>query len=97
MFLIKNGDKKKYKHPTIKPLRIIKTLIKNSSNEGDIVLDCFSGSGTTCVAAKELGRKYIGIEIDPEYHKISLDRLHGILADGQISFDTLVERTKDEI
>ena len=77
------SDKKKYKHPTIKPLRIIKTLIKNSSNEGDIVLDCFSGSGTTCVAAKELGRKYIGIEIDPEYHKISIDRLNGILANGQ--------------
>ena len=79
------SDKKKYKHPTIKPLKIIKTLIKNSSNEGDIILDCFSGSGTTCVAAKELGRKYIGIEIDPEYHKISIDRLEGILANGQTS------------
>lgn len=90
-------DKKKYKHPTIKPLSIIKTLIENSSNKGDIVLDCFSGSGTTCVAAKELERQFLGIEIDPEYHKISLDRLHGILADGQISFDTLAERTKDEI
>lgn len=78
-------------------MSIIKTLIENSSNKGDIVLDCFSGSGTTCVAAKELERQFLGIEIDPEYHKISLDRLHGILADGQISFDTLVERTKDEI
>lgn len=82
---INMSDKKKYKHPTIKPLRIIKTLIKNSSNEGDIVLDCFSGSGTTCVAAKELNRQYIGIEIDPEYHKISMDRLEGILANGQTS------------
>jgi DNA modification methylase len=89
-------DKKKYKHPTIKPLPIIKNLIENSSNKGDIVLDCFSGSGTTCVAAKELGRQFIGIEIDPEYHKISLDRLNGILANGQISFDTLAERAKDE-
>ena len=78
-------------------MSIIKTLIENSSNKGDIVLDCFSGSGTTCVAVKELERQFLGIEIDPEYHKISLDRLHGILADGQISFDTLVERTKDEI
>lgn len=81
-------DKKKYKHPTIKPLKIIKNLIINSSNEGDIILDCFSGSGTTCVAAKELNRKFIGIEIDPGYYKISIDRLNGILADGQISFDT---------
>ncbi len=90
-------DKKKYRHPTIKPLPIIKTLIENSSDKGDIVLDCFSGSGTTCIASKELGRQFIGIEIDPEYHEISLDRLKGILANGQISFDTLAERAKDEI
>ena len=43
-------DKKKYKHPTIKPLQIIKTLIKNSSNENDIVADFFMGSGTTAIA-----------------------------------------------
>lgn len=93
---INKDDKEKYKHPTIKPLPLIKNLILNSSNEGDIVLDCFSGSGTTCVAAKELGRKFVGIEIDPEYHKISIDRLNGILANGQISFDTLVEGGKNE-
>lgn len=81
-------DKEKFLHPTIKPINIIKTLIKNSSNEGDIIFDCFSGSGTTCVAAKELNRRYIGIEINPKYHKISIDRLNGILANGQISFDT---------
>ena len=92
---VNKSDKDKYKHPTIKPLKIIKNLIVNSSNKGDIVLDCFSGSGTTCVAAKELGRQFIGIEIDPEYHRISLDRLQGILANGQISFDTLAERSKD--
>lgn len=86
------ADKRKYKHPTIKPLKIIKNLIINSSNEEDIVLDCFSGSGTTCVAAKELNRKFIGIEINPEYHKISLDRLNGILANGQISFDTDINK-----
>lgn len=85
-------DKKKYKHPTIKPLNIIKNLIINSSKENEIILDCFSGSGTTCVAAKELGRRFIGIEIDPEYHKISLDRLNGILANGQISFDTDISK-----
>lgn len=85
-------DKAKYKHPTIKPITIIKNLIINSSKGNDIVLDCFSGSGTTCVASKELGRRFIGIEIDPEYHKISLDRLNGILANGQISFDTDISK-----
>ena len=83
-------DKEKYKHPTIKPLPLIKKLIINSSNKGDIVLDCFSGSGTTCAAAKELGRQFIGIEIDEEYHKISIDRLNGILANGQMSFDAII-------
>lgn len=86
---INKTDKDKFKHPTIKPLKIIKNLIINSSKEEDIVLDCFSGSGTTCVAAKELNRQYIGIEVDPEYHKISVDRLNGILANGQMSFDAI--------
>lgn len=78
-------DKKKFKHPTIKPLPLVERHLLNSTNENDIVLDCFSGSGTTCVAAKKLNRQYIGIEIDPEYHKISIDRLEGILANGQTS------------
>lgn len=85
-------DKSKYKHPTIKPLTIIKNLIINSSKEGDTVLDCFSGSGTTCVACKELKRNFLGIEIDPEYHKISVDRLNGITAYGQLSFDTDINK-----
>lgn len=89
---INTRDKNKFKHPTIKPLNIIKNFIINSSNENDIVLDCFSGSGTTCVAAKELGRQFIGIEVNPEYHKISLDRLNGILVNGQISFDTDISK-----
>ena len=71
-------DKKKYKHPTIKPLNRIKDYIINSSNEGDIVLDVFLGSGTTAVASKELGRQYIGFELNKEYFDIAQDRLKGI-------------------
>ena len=85
-------DKDLFKHPTIKPLSIIKTLIENSSDENDIVLDCFCGSGTTCVAAKETGRRFIGMEIDPEYHKIAVNRLNGITADGQLSLFTNIEQ-----
>lgn len=81
-------DKKKYNHPTIKPLNVVKNHILNSTKENDIVLDCFCGSGTTCVAAKETGRRYIGMEIDPEYHKIAVDRLNGINANGQTSIFT---------
>lgn len=89
---INKKDKELYKHPTIKPIAMIKKLIRNSSAEGDIILDCFSGSGTTCVAAKELKRNFIGIEINPEYHRISIDRLNGVTADGQISFETDVTK-----
>lgn len=69
------NDKKKWKHPTIKPLDIIKNLIINSSQEGETVLDCFMGSGTTGVACKELDRNFIGIEIDENYFNIAKDRI----------------------
>jgi len=82
------NDKDLFKHPTIKPLELVKRHILHSTQPDDIVLDCFCGSGTTCVAAKETGRKYIGIEIDPEYHKIAVDRLNGITAYGQTSIFT---------
>ena len=51
-------DKKKYKHPTIKPLAFIENHIVNSSKEGDLVLDCYCGSGTTLVAALKNNRNY---------------------------------------
>jgi len=54
---------------------VISPLIRASSAPGDIVFDCFLGSGTTAVAAKQLGRKYIGIEINPDYCKIAEQRL----------------------
>lgn len=69
------ADKKLYHHPTIKPLNIIKNLITNSSLRGGVILDCFMGSGTTGVAAKELGRSFIGIEIDKEYYEIAKKRI----------------------
>lgn len=54
-------------HPTQKPEKLIAKLVLASSRPGDIVLDPFVGSGTTCVVAKKLGRHYLGIEIDEEY------------------------------
>ena len=69
-------DKKLYKHPTIKPLDIIKNLIINSSQENDVVLDCFMGSGTTGVACKELNRDFIGIELDQNYYDIACERIN---------------------
>ena len=62
-------------HTTPKPLELIKNIILHSSKEGQIVLDCFMGSGTTALACKELNRRYIGFEKDPEYCKIISKRL----------------------
>jgi len=62
-------------HPTEKPVSLIAFLINKSSEQDDIILDPFLGSGTTCVAAKQLGRKYIGIEISPRYVEIANQRL----------------------
>lgn len=62
-------------HPTQKPIALLERIIKASSNEGDLVLDPFSGTFTTCFVAKELGRKSIGIELQDEYIKIGLRRL----------------------
>lgn len=69
-------DKEKYGHPTIKPLEIIQNLIINSSNEGDIVLDCFMGSGTTGEACVNTNRQFIGIEIDDTYYEIAEQRIN---------------------
>ena len=71
-------EKDEYEHPTIKPLEMVKKHILHTTQENDVVLDCFLGSGTTAVACKELGRKYIGFEIDENYFKIAQDRLNGV-------------------
>ena len=63
-------------HPTQKPLKLFKRLIEMATNEGEIVLDPFVGSGTTSVAAEELGRKWIGIESKKDYIKIADDRIN---------------------
>lgn len=64
-------------HPTQKPEEYIMGLMELSSNEEDVILDPFMGSGTTCVVAKELGRKYIGIEKDITYFNLAKDRING--------------------
>lgn len=66
-------------HPTEKPVELMKLYISNSSKIGDIVLDPFMGSGSTGVAAKELNRKYIGIELDTEYYNIAKERIDRII------------------
>jgi len=66
---------KKPIHPMQKPLELIKDIISHSSNKGDVVLDCFVGSGTTAVACKQLGRNFICCDNNAEYVAIANKRL----------------------
>ena len=66
-------------HPTQKPVALLEYLIKTYTNENDTVLDFTMGSGSTGVAAKNLNRKFIGIEKDQNYFNIAKDRIEGVL------------------
>ena len=62
-------------HPTVKPIELMKYLIKLITPKGGIVLDPFNGSGSTGCAAVELGYEYVGIELDPKYVEIAKARI----------------------
>ena len=82
-------------HPTEKPVDLMKILVENSTMEGEIVLDPFMGVGSTGVACKELGRDFIGIEIDATYFNIAKQRIEtGIekrdINDNQITLEDII-------
>ena len=62
-------------HPTVKPISLMSYLVTMGSRENDLVLDPFVGSGTTCIAAKLLNRKYLGMELNDEYAVIAQERI----------------------
>lgn len=65
-------------HPTQKPLELIKEIILKHSNEGDVILDCFSGSGTTAMASLSTGRSFVGCEINEEFYNKSRERIETV-------------------
>src|SRR5919107_83898 len=69
-------------HPTQKPLRLVRRAIAASSREGDLVFDPFCGSGTTGVAAKELGRFFVGAEKEEEYAELAARRIGAAVRGG---------------
>lgn len=73
------NDKFKF-HTTQKPLDMFSYLVRVSSNKNDLILDCFSGSGTTAVACHNLNRRFICIEKDEDYYKASVERLENAKA-----------------
>ena len=82
---INQKDKKIFKHATIKPLEMVKRHLLNMTQPNDVVLDCFIGSGTTAIACQEIGRQFIGFEIEPKWVKVANDRLNKTDANGQMS------------
>ena len=75
------------KHPTQKPVSILKKLITIASNEGDVVFDPFMGVGSTGVAALELGRKFVGFEISPIYYNAAKYRINNVNMQQTIQFE----------
>ena len=89
-----NPDKptqpKKNNHPTIKPIKLMSYLITLFTREGDYVLDCFMGSGTTGLACKLLNRNFIGIDFTEEYYNIAQERL-------EVSREELIKTLKIKV
>jgi DNA modification methylase len=74
-------------HPTMKPVKLIANLIQNSSKPGQLVLDAFGGSGTTMIAAHQLGRRAALVELDPKYCQVIVDRMR--------AFEPTIEITRN--
>lgn len=76
---LKGSSKEKIGHPSQKPIALIHDLISASTREGDVVLDPFLGSGTSAAAAQQLGRRWLGIETNPDYVEMARKRVAGII------------------
>ena len=85
-----NKEEKKFgKHPTQKPLALIERIVMASTSAGDLILDPFSGSSTTGVAAVNLGRRFVGTELEPEFINLSIERLRDSINNRQSSLKIL--------
>jgi DNA modification methylase len=81
-------------HPTMKPVRLIKKLIVNSSESGDLILEPFLGSGTTIIASIQTGRDCYGIELDPKYFQSSVIRILKYYKQLGIDYEITLNGTK---
>jgi len=86
--MIRRGRDIRY-HPTQKPLGVMRWIVENYTSPGDLIFDPFMGSGTTGVAALQLGRRFIGCEIDPDYFAIAEKRISEAAKQPPLFTDTL--------
>lgn len=85
-----NGMNEKTKHPTQKPEELVRKFVLAASNPGEVILDPFSGSGTTIVVAEQLGRKWLGCDINEEYNGWAINRIDHVAkksVEDWIAFD----------
>ncbi len=80
----KKEEKKFGKHPTQKPLDVLKRIVLASTNHSDVILDPFTGSSTTGIAAVEYGRKFIGIDLEKEYLELSVKRYKDLVSKERV-------------
>jgi len=74
-WIVGNVEKSGYDHPTVKPQYVMADALQCASNRGDLVLDCFMGTGSTGVACMDMGRRFIGIERERKYFDIACERI----------------------
>jgi len=95
-----NGMGEKTPHPTQKPEELLRKLILASSKEGDLVLDPFSGSGTSIVVAEQLKRRWLGCDLNPEYNSWAIERIINVQSktiDEWIAFDRKTAERRESI
>jgi len=95
-----NGMEEKTKHPTQKPEELLRKLVLASSQAGDVILDPFSGSGTTLVVAEQLGRKWLGCDLSRDYNEMAIGRIENVkeMSVGQwIEYDRKVAARRERI
>jgi site-specific DNA-methyltransferase (adenine-specific) len=95
-----NGMEEKTPHPTQKPEELVRKLVLASSNPNDLVIDPFSGSGTTLVVAEQLGRKWLGCDLSHEYNEWAIERLESVPRKSKeewIAIDRATESRRNSI
>ncbi|CAN7604528.1 DNA-methyltransferase [Bosea sp. LjRoot237] len=85
-----NPPSRDHRHPTEKPVSLMRELLQDFTNPGETILDPFMGSGTTGVTCAKMGRKFIGVELDPKYFDVACERIRKAYEQG----DMFAERVK---
>ena len=86
-FVVGQVERSGFDHPTVKPQYVMQKAIKSASHIGECVLDCFMGTGSTGVAALQMGRKFIGIEREPKYFDIACQRIEQAMSQPRLFED----------